>query len=337
MARLDKVLAGTQITDEYTYRAASTALGLLHDAFLASTVVVRTAAGGGGTLLTLTTDYTLSAEDTALTTEAGATVYTKLAVVNGTYQNTALYVSYKCVTDYNRASDINNRGRKIDLEVSYVSSDLISISPGSVEVNDVMVTKTAATTFTTGATNFPGANAWVFGCMDIAGNMSLEAATGTGSVRPSDACFQMSGSSVGYLDIGKHAYYFNAGKRIIFAAHRVSATNWYFINMGDGCSETGQNSLGYWERNCIGRTMRQYGTGSQTTDTAAGAYYSNAAAKLFPMTFSVIRNCISQTNFGGVIRWASAYTYNTTQFTGLVWGNTNSETIPYSWNAEGTF
>jgi microcystin-dependent protein len=107
MARLDKVLAGTQITDEYTYRTGSTALGLLHDAFLASTVVVRTAAGGGGTLLTLTTDYTLSAEDTRLTTEAGATVYTKLAVVNGTYQNVALYVSYKCVTDYAKAADIN--------------------------------------------------------------------------------------------------------------------------------------------------------------------------------------------------------------------------------------
>lgn len=107
MARLDKVLAGTQITDEYTYRTGSTALGLLHDAFLASTVVVRTAAGGGGSLLELTTDYTLSAEDTRLTTEAGATVYTKLAVVNGTYQNIPLYTSYKCVADYVKAADIN--------------------------------------------------------------------------------------------------------------------------------------------------------------------------------------------------------------------------------------
>jgi len=107
MARLDKVLAGTQITDEYIIRSSSTALGLLHDTFLASGVVVRTAAGGGGTLLSLTTDYTLSAEDTRLTTEAGGTVYTKLAVVNGTYQNVALYVSYKCVTDYAKAADIN--------------------------------------------------------------------------------------------------------------------------------------------------------------------------------------------------------------------------------------
>lgn len=107
MARLDKVLAGTQITDEYTYRTGSTALGLLHDAFLASTVVVRTEAGGGGTLLELTTDYTLSAEDSRLTTEAGATVYTKLAVVNGTYQNADLYVSYKCVGDYAKTADIN--------------------------------------------------------------------------------------------------------------------------------------------------------------------------------------------------------------------------------------
>lgn len=107
MPRLDKVLAGTQITDEYINRSSSSALGLLHDAFLAAGVVVRTAKSGGGTLLTLTTDYTLSAEDTRLTTETGATVYTKLAVVNGMYQNVALYVSYKCVVDYYRAADIN--------------------------------------------------------------------------------------------------------------------------------------------------------------------------------------------------------------------------------------
>lgn len=271
MARLDKVLAGTQITDELTYRTGSTALGLLHDAFLASTVVVRTAAGGGGTLLTLTTDYTLSVEDTALTAEAGATVYTKLAIVNGTYQNTNLYISYKCVTDYNRASDINNRGRKIGLEAYYVSSDLIRVRPGSLEVNDVMVVKTANTDFTTGATNFPGAGAWVFICSDIAGNISLETATGAGSVRPSDACFQLTGSSVGYDDLGKFGYYLNPRKRIFAAAHRVSATSWYFINMGNGLEEEGRiGSYFYTKDNQNNVTQRVWGVnqGLNATSTA---------------------------------------------------------------------
>lgn len=100
MPRLNKLLTGHDITDEVINRTGSTALALDHDTMLASSVVVRTAAGGGGTLLTLTTDYTLGSEDTRLTTDAGATVYTTLAVVNGAYQNMNLYVTYKTVGDY---------------------------------------------------------------------------------------------------------------------------------------------------------------------------------------------------------------------------------------------
>lgn len=258
MARLDILLTGTQITDEYLYRTDSTAAALLHDTFLESTMVVRTAAGGGGTLLTLTTDYTLSATDADLTTAAGATVDTKIAIVNGTYQNTALYVSYKTVGDYNRASDINNRGRKIGLEAYYVSSDLIRVRAGSLEVNDVMVVKTAVTDFTTGATNFPGAGAWVFFCMDTAGNITLETATGNGTVRPSDNCFQLTGGSVGYNDLGKFGYYLNQRKRIFGAAHRVSATSWYFINMGNCLEESGVNSRGGWKTDNTGK-LDQWG------------------------------------------------------------------------------
>lgn len=305
MARLDKVLAGTQITDEYTYRTGSTALGLLHDAFLASTVVVRTAEGGGGTLLELTTDYTLSAEDSRLTTEAGATVYTKLAVVNGTYQNTPLYISYKCVADYNRASDINNRGRKIGLEAYYVSSDLIRVNPGSVEVNDVMVTKTTSTDFTTGATNFPGAGSWAYICSDIAGTLSLEAATGTAAQRPTDDCFQWSGGGVGFLDLGKQGYYYDPARRIIGAIHKVNATTWYIIGQGEGIIESGRNASGYYQITSDG-TMVQDGTGGNTVALSVddlvtctfpvnfvgdykivfmpqgGSFYVNAAASVSP-------------------------------------------------------
>lgn len=102
MPRLNKLLTGHDITDEVINRTSSTSLKLDHDTMLASSVVVRTAAGGGGTLLTLTTDYTLGNEDTDLSTEVGggAHVYTTLAVVNGAYHSTDLYVTYKTVGDY---------------------------------------------------------------------------------------------------------------------------------------------------------------------------------------------------------------------------------------------
>jgi hypothetical protein len=55
----------------------------------------------------MTTDYTLGSADSRLTTEAGGTVNTTLAIVNGAFLNTALYVTYKTVGDYAEAEDIN--------------------------------------------------------------------------------------------------------------------------------------------------------------------------------------------------------------------------------------
>jgi hypothetical protein len=105
--KYNKNLAGVQITDELINRASSASVRLAHDTILASTVVVRTAPAGGGTLLSLTTDYTLGSEDARLTTEAGGTVNTTLAIVNGARLNTNLYVTYKTVGDYAEAEDIN--------------------------------------------------------------------------------------------------------------------------------------------------------------------------------------------------------------------------------------
>jgi microcystin-dependent protein len=108
--KYNKNLAGIQITDELINRTSSASARLAHDTILASTVVVRTAPAGGGTLLSLTTDYTLGSEDARLTTEAGGTVNTTLAVVNGAYLNTALYVTYKTVGDYAEAEDATPSG-----------------------------------------------------------------------------------------------------------------------------------------------------------------------------------------------------------------------------------
>jgi len=105
MARLNKNLSGTQITDEIINRTSSTSLGLDHDTIMETGFEIWTGAGGTGTQLTLTTDYTLGSEDSALSSEAGDTIYTKVAIVNGAYHSTNLYVTYKSVGDYVDAVD----------------------------------------------------------------------------------------------------------------------------------------------------------------------------------------------------------------------------------------
>ena len=100
MARLNKNLSGTQITDEPINRASSTSLGLHHDTIMKTGFEIWTGKGGTGTQLTLTTDYTLGSEDSALSSEAGDTIYTKVAIVNGAYHSMFLYVTYKSVGDY---------------------------------------------------------------------------------------------------------------------------------------------------------------------------------------------------------------------------------------------
>ena len=105
MARLNKNLSGTQITDEIINRTSSTSLGLDHDTIMETGFEIWTGAGGTGTQLTLTTDYTLGSEDSALSSEAGDTIYTKVAIVNGAYHSMDLYVTYKSVGDYVDAVD----------------------------------------------------------------------------------------------------------------------------------------------------------------------------------------------------------------------------------------
>jgi hypothetical protein len=112
--KYNKDLAGIQITDELINRATSASARLAHDTILASTVVVRTAPAGGGTLLSLTTDYTLGTLDSRLTTEAGGNVNTTLAIVNGAFQNTNLYVTYKTVGDYAEAEDVNELNTEVE-------------------------------------------------------------------------------------------------------------------------------------------------------------------------------------------------------------------------------
>ena len=67
MPRLDVLLTGYDITDEIIERTSSTALALGHDTIRGTAdLEIWTGAGGTGTQLALTTDYTVSDEDTDL-------------------------------------------------------------------------------------------------------------------------------------------------------------------------------------------------------------------------------------------------------------------------------
>lgn len=100
MAKLNYLSTGYTITDETVSRTSSTALRIGHDLIKATGFEIWTGSGKTGTQLTLTTDYVLSAEATDYTTKVGSTIYTKLAIVNGAYLNTTLYISYVTVGDY---------------------------------------------------------------------------------------------------------------------------------------------------------------------------------------------------------------------------------------------
>lgn len=107
MARLNVLLTGYEITDYLFERTSSAALALDHDTIRGTAdLEIWTGAGGTGTQLALTTDYTVSDEDTDLSTEAGVSIYTKLAIVNGTYHNVDLYATYKTIGDYNSTTSV---------------------------------------------------------------------------------------------------------------------------------------------------------------------------------------------------------------------------------------
>ena len=120
MARLNVLLTGYDITDEVIERTSSTALALGHDTIRGTAdLEIWTGAGGTGTQLALTTDYTVSDEDTDLSTEAGVSIYTKLAIVNGTYHNVDLYATYKTIGDYASAETV----RAFDAEYTEVTGN----------------------------------------------------------------------------------------------------------------------------------------------------------------------------------------------------------------------
>jgi len=107
--------AGVAFTDLPLADVGAAAFQLEHDWFIRQDLVIRTAAGGRGTLLVEGTDYVLSQEDTYLSglataaAGAGRNVYGFIAVINVAYQAGALYFSGKYVADSNAPEDVEYR------------------------------------------------------------------------------------------------------------------------------------------------------------------------------------------------------------------------------------
>ncbi len=107
-AKISKNLDGVSITDELNDQFGSGIRTLKHDTFFGGTeFTVRTAPGGGGTLLAQNTHYVLENQNARLTSEAGKPVYISWRVTDSNYQNINLNVTYRTIGDFAEAADIN--------------------------------------------------------------------------------------------------------------------------------------------------------------------------------------------------------------------------------------
>ena len=113
MKTLDFSISNSQIADEIINVANSNAINLLHDVFYnkaGKLMEIWTGAGGTGTQLTLTTDYTVGdayTDGDLPTSIAPDVAYTTLSIVNAGYHSTDLYVSYYPIGDIINASRWN--------------------------------------------------------------------------------------------------------------------------------------------------------------------------------------------------------------------------------------
>lgn len=110
--KYDKDVTGISVTDEFHTSVGASAFQLDHDYFLGGLdLTIRTASGGGGTLLTSPGDYIYVEQNSSLETEVnaaigpGKTVYKKIQVTNATYQTVDLYFSPTYIADDNSHTD----------------------------------------------------------------------------------------------------------------------------------------------------------------------------------------------------------------------------------------
>ncbi len=122
--KIDIVLDGTQaFTDEVLRFPGAGAVTLQHDYFEDQGFAVRTAAGGGGTLLVRDTHYTLGNEHISLGSRCSAAqsptvvaVFNTLTITSASYQNVDLYVSGNYVADSIEGEDVVDPAKREQLE-----------------------------------------------------------------------------------------------------------------------------------------------------------------------------------------------------------------------------
>ena len=125
MSRYNFLASGYPIIDETITRTSSTASKIGHDLFIATGFEIWTGVGKTGTKLTLTTDYSFSTENTVYTAKVGTTVYTKLAIVNGAYQNMTLYLTYTTVGDLSNVENV--------IDIAHPIGDVIFQGPNDAD------------------------------------------------------------------------------------------------------------------------------------------------------------------------------------------------------------
>ena len=99
----------TLFTDEqYTDVGTSLTLGNTKRAFIEAGFQIRTAAGGGGTLLAEGVDYEWTELDVyySQSSNEDANVWTRINILNGTYETGDLFVTYNAVLTYATTSAI---------------------------------------------------------------------------------------------------------------------------------------------------------------------------------------------------------------------------------------
>ena len=241
-------------------------------------------------------------------------------------------------------------GSKIGFELVYTSSNTLTLKKGACHVNDgtsdYWVTKDTSTSITSATTGWPGVGAGAYVTIKPNGTITLRASTCTASTRPSDNLFQLTGGSVGYDDIGKFAYYYDADERVIAHFWEVSATSFYFINLGSGKEEIGENSFGYWKRDAVKNVMRQYGSNTQTSNASGNNFFGsssgttqyNATSYSWPVPFASVKSAIATMGTSAIGYVTHLKVESVTQYsirTGS--GADAGASVAFSWQAVGLY
>lgn len=106
--KYDFTVAGVLVEDEAHSLSDGALISLDHDLIKGNGVEVWTGEGRTGTELVNGTDYSLSVKDEKRTARAGFDIFTKFSVLNLSYFNIPLYVTYTACGDYLSVRNIKN-------------------------------------------------------------------------------------------------------------------------------------------------------------------------------------------------------------------------------------